>query len=82
MHDHDIYTSAMYESKIHSSGSISVMNMRTASSIQTMSISAIDSSEVPDVDERIYESLPKLGTVRLMSVKDLMLNADILDYRN
>lgn len=58
------------------------MNMHTASSIQTMSISAIDSSEILDVDERIYESLPKLGTVRLISVKDLMLNAERLDYRN
>ena len=82
MHDHDIYTSAVYDNGIHGSNTLSVMNMRTNSMSYTMSISAVKSSEMPDVDLKTLASLPKLGTLQLISVKDLALNAKKFDYRN
>lgn len=90
-HDHDIYTSAMYQSVIGSHNARTIMKMVDLTHGEIPYFidisSVVDGTEVPETKKRqlmnaILPYLPKLGTIEFVCANDVTAYSKYRDYFN
>ena len=86
-HDHDIYTSAMYNSMVTSDIAVNAMHINdiTHSCSYDVKLSVEMSNneyQNKSIKDIVMNSLPKLGQIRFIAVKDLLMYANMFDITN